>query len=77
MDVFTMVAVIVIVSVGAGIAHDYMKTKRHETSGAGAEVRAELEALRERVRVLEEIVTDERYHLNAEITRLERRDRPA
>jgi cell division protein FtsB len=77
MDVFTMVAVIVVVSVGAGLVHDYLKTRRYESSGKGGEVRAELDALRERVRVLEEIVTDDRYRLNSEISRLERRDRPA
>jgi hypothetical protein len=77
MDVFTMVVIIVVVSVGAGLARDYLKTRRHETSGKGGEFFAELEALRERVRVLEEIVTDDRYHLNTEISRLERRDRPA
>ncbi|MBX3706611.1 MAG: hypothetical protein KF911_08230 [Pseudomonadales bacterium] len=73
MDVFTMVVAIVAMSVVAGIVNNYLKTMRHtQRSGATDEVRAELDALRERVRVLEEIVTDDRFHLNAEIGRLER-----
>jgi len=72
-DVFTMVVIIVAVSCGAGVANNYLKNRRLERQGGrGEEFRSELEALRERVRVLEEIVTDERYHLNNEIRRLER-----
>ena len=77
MEVYTMVVAIVAISVGAGLAREYLKTRRYESNGRSGEVLAELEALRERVRVLEEIVTDDRYHLNSEISRLERRDRPA
>ena len=73
MDVFTMVVVIVAISIGGGVANNYLKNRRLELSGSVSEqVRAELEALRERVRVLEEIVTDDRYHLKAEFDRLER-----
>jgi len=73
MDVFTMVVVIVAISVGAGVANNYLKNKRllHQ-GGMTDQVRGELDALRERVRVLEEIVTDNRYHLNQEFDRLER-----
>ncbi|MBX3706620.1 MAG: hypothetical protein KF911_08275 [Pseudomonadales bacterium] len=73
MDVFTMVVAIVAMSVSAGIVNNYLKTLRQaQRGGVSDEVRAELDALRERVRVLEEIVTDDRFHLNAEIGRLER-----
>jgi hypothetical protein len=73
MDVFSMVVVIVAISVGAGVANNYLKTKRLQLQGGmNDSVRAELDALRERVRVLEEIVTDPGYHLKAEFDRLER-----
>jgi hypothetical protein len=72
MDVFTMVVVIVAISVGAGVANNYLRNRRLELQGGSGQMRAELDALRERVRVLEEIVTDNRYHLNTEFERLER-----
>jgi len=73
MDVFTMVVLIVGFSVGAGVVNNYLKTKRMQLQGAMSdEVQGELDALRERVRVLEEIVTDPSYHLNVELERLER-----
>lgn len=68
-----MVVAIVAMSVTAGIVNNYLKTMRQaQRGGVSDDVRAELDALRERVRVLEEIVTDDRFHLNAEIGRLER-----
>jgi hypothetical protein len=73
MDVFTMVVVIVLASLAAGIANNILKNKRLETRGqVNGSVREELDALRARVEVLEEIVTDSRYQLNAELERLER-----
>lgn len=74
MDVFTMVAIIVVVSCGAGVVNNYFKTRRLEQRQApSSELEAEVEALRQRVAVLEEIVTDDRYRLNREIDQLERR----
>ena len=74
MDVFTMVVVIVAISVGAGVANNYMKFKRLQHQGSTSdELLAQLDGLRERIRVLEEIVTDPKYHLKAELDRLERR----
>jgi phosphoribosylanthranilate isomerase len=73
MDVFTMVVVIVAISVGAGVANNYMKLKRLQLHGSSSEeVLSQLDGLRERIRVLEEIVTDPKYHLKAELDRLER-----
>lgn len=73
MDVFTMVVIIVVVSCGAGVINNYLKTRRLEQrGGASAELQAELEALKQRIAALEAIVTDERYHLQRELDRLER-----
>jgi hypothetical protein len=73
MDVFTMVVVIVAIACTAGIVEKYLKVRRSEASqGVNDEVYDELERLRERVEVLEKIVTDERYDLAKEIGRLER-----
>jgi hypothetical protein len=72
MDVYTMVVVIVALSVGARVASSHLHNRRLELERGGGALRDELDALRERVRVLEEIVTDSRYHLKAEFDRLER-----
>lgn len=73
MDVFSMVVVIVTVSCTAGVINNYLKTRRREREAApGEELAAEVEALKQRVAVLEEIVTDDRYRLNQELERLER-----
>lgn len=73
MDVLTMVVLIVAISCGAGVINNYLKTKRMAyRKTPDDDVQAELESLRQRVAVLEEIVTDDRYHLNKELDRLER-----
>lgn len=73
MDVFTMVVAIVVVSCAAGIVNNYLKTRRLEHKTAPrAELEVEVEALKQRVAVLEEIVTDDRYRLSRELDRLER-----
>ncbi|HEX7036658.1 MAG TPA: hypothetical protein VF210_12840 [Pseudomonadales bacterium] len=74
MDVFTMVVVIVVVACATSVVSDYLKTQRVQAKQAPtAELEAELEALKQRVAVLEEIVTDHRYELARELDRLERR----
>lgn len=75
MDPFTMVVAIVAVSVGAGVINNYVKLKstRQADSVAEAELQrtlAEVERLKERVRVLEKIVTDNDRHLAEEIRKL-------
>ena len=73
MEVFGMVVAIVAISCTAGVINNYLKTKRLAyRQGPGEDVSAELEALKQRVAVLEEIVTDDRYRLNRELDRLER-----
>lgn len=74
MDVFTMVAVIVAISCGTAIVTEYLKTRRRERGKApSAELLEEVEALKQRIAALEAIVTDERYHLERELDRLEQR----
>ncbi len=74
MDVFTFIIIVVIIGCGTGVLTEYFKTKRKSGEAAGdEEVFEELESLRQRVEVLEAIVTDEKYNLQKEIDRLERR----
>jgi hypothetical protein len=69
-----MVVVIVAVACATSVVSDYLKTQRVQAKQQPtAEVEAELEALKQRVAVLEEIVTDHRYELSRELDRLERR----
>ena len=73
MDVFTMVAIIVVASCAAGMYKDHVKSKRAREEGEVDEsVEMELDELRQRIEVLEKIVTDDRYHLEKEINDLER-----
>ena len=73
-DIAAMVVAIVAISCAAGVINNYLKTRRAAyRRGPGDDVAAELEAPKERIAVLEEIVTDERYHLQRELDRLERR----
>lgn len=74
MDVFTFVILVVIIGCGTGVLNEYFKTKRVSGAVSGDdEVFEELESLRQRVEVLEAIVTDEKYNLKKEIDRLEQR----
>ena len=75
MEVFTMVVWIVAIACTAGVAEKWLKNRRLELEarqGGDESVYAELDQLRERVEVLEKIVTDRRYDLSQEIDRLER-----
>ena len=73
MDVFTFVIIIVIVGCGTGVLTEYFKHKRKTADLKGDDtVYEELDRLRERVEVLEAIVTDQKYNLKKEIEHLER-----
>jgi 16S rRNA A1518/A1519 N6-dimethyltransferase RsmA/KsgA/DIM1 with predicted DNA glycosylase/AP lyase activity len=74
MDVFTFVIIIVVIGCGTGVITEYLKTKRKtaEAGDADESVYEELDRLRERIEVLEKIVTDEKYHLQRELDALER-----
>lgn len=72
-SVFVMVVLIVLISTSAGVVNNYLKTKRLAAKAApGDDMLAELDQLRERVEVLEKIVTEDKYHLNKELDRLEK-----
>ena len=75
MHVFPMVVLILFIACGTGVLHEHFKTRRKELehSSPNDDVYDEVEMLRERIEVLEKIVTDERYHLEREIDQLERR----
>lgn len=77
MDVFTMVALIVLISSSAWVLESYFKSKRKNRSDPDLRERVErLEGLvgdgsiEERVRALETIVTDEKRRLDREIKSL-------
>lgn len=72
---FTMVVLIVLIAVGAGVVKTWLETK---SNGAGDEetglrvqdLEKEVMRLRERVKVLEKITTDSDRNLREEISRL-------
>jgi hypothetical protein len=73
-SVFTMVVLIVLIACGTSLGEKYLKTRRLEKETAvDDDVYNELDHLRERVEVLEKIVTDKKYDLASEINQLERR----
>lgn len=72
---FTMVVVIVLICVGAGVINNYLKTKASREDDAASqakldEMRRDIERLTERIRVLETIATDTDERLREEIRRL-------
>ncbi|MEM7766091.1 MAG: hypothetical protein AAF253_01225 [Pseudomonadota bacterium] len=72
---FTMVVSIVAVVTIAGVIKTYLETRANSETGAEtnaemAEMRAEIGQLKDRVRVLEKIVTDRDKVLADEISRL-------
>jgi len=74
MDVFTMVVVIVVITMTAGVINHYIKARTKMTDPGELEdihKRLErMEKLEERVRTLEKIVTDKKTKLADEIDRL-------
>ncbi|MEM6709501.1 MAG: hypothetical protein AAF648_12000 [Pseudomonadota bacterium] len=71
MDVFTMVVIVVTVGCLTGVISDYLKTRRTEAKNRQSVSDPQLAALEERIRVLEKIVTDERYSLRRELDSLD------
>jgi len=67
MDPFTMVVLIVLIVFGSRWLTNRQKYQPVERDEA---VFAELDQLRERIAILEEIVTDEKYQLQREINKL-------
>lgn len=72
MLVFEMITIIVVASLVAGLIREWIKAKEVEPVDLSPiETRvSQLEALEERVKVLEAIVTDKGYDLKSEIDRL-------
>ena len=75
MDPIVMVVLIVLISVGAGVVNNYLKLKANAKSDKGADedirrVLGEVDRLKERVRGLEKIVTDQERQLSDEIRKL-------
>lgn len=75
MDPFTMVVAIVAISVAAGVVSTWLKTRNNARPDEGlraelATTRQDVARLKERVRALEEIVTDKDRALAEEIRRL-------
>lgn len=72
-SVFTMVVLIVLIGSAAGVINNYLRTQRLAAKAApGEDALSELDQLRKRVEVLEKIVTDDKYHLNQELNRLDK-----
>lgn len=74
-DPFTMVVLIVLISVGAGVINNYLKMKneRAERGANDADIdkmQAEINQLSERVRVLEKLATDDERGLRDEFKQL-------
>lgn len=72
---FTMVVLIVLIAVGAGIINNWLKLRESRASDAAsademARMKADLDRLSERVRVLERLATDNDRRLHDEISRL-------
>lgn len=76
MDPFSMVVAIVALSVGAGILNTWIKARAKAPPADMASqtelaaMRADVDKLKDRVRVLEKIVTDQERQLSEEIRRL-------
>lgn len=74
MDVFTMVVLIVLIACGAGVAGRYIRFRQRQLGArVDDEFSDELEDVKQRVEVLEKIVTDRKFRLADEIDDLERR----
>lgn len=69
MDPFTMVVLIVLIVFGSKML---MRKQQFKNLPRDEELLAELDHLRERVAILEEIVTDEKFQLQRDLNRLER-----
>ena len=74
MSMWSAIVLIVLISVGGGVANNFAKARARSErrSESDALIGSELAALRERVEVLEKIVTDPRNELRRELDALER-----
>lgn len=73
MGVFEMVVIVVFIGCVFNVISDYLKTQRQKTSSSPKELDDafnRIDGLEERVRVLERVVTDEKYDLNRQFNEL-------
>ncbi len=71
MEVFIFIVAIVAISCAAGVINNYIKLQeRRADSSVDENYATELEELRGRIEVLEQIVTDEKYDLDRKIRSL-------
>ena len=72
MDLWTMIVLVVAIGCGAGVDESYFKTQRAKKSQQPADeaTNKDLAELRQRVEVLEKIVTDRKYQLQRELDQL-------
>ena len=74
MDVFTMVVLIVLISGAVGVAQRYMKIRKQGLDRSVDDgLQQDLDSMKERIEVLEKIVTDRQFRLADEISDLEGR----
>jgi len=73
MDVFTFIILVVLIGCGSGVVNNYMRNQRNRTKVTiDEDAQQELVELRERIEILEKIVTDEKYQLQRDLDHLER-----
>ena len=74
MDVFTMVVFIVLITGAVGVAQRYLQIRKRELDrNVDDGLQQDLDSMKERIEVLEKIVTDQRFRLSGEISDLEGR----
>ena len=72
-SVFLMVVLIVLISCAAGVAQKYIKLRQQQLdTKPGNDLQEELQDIKNRIAVLEKIVTDRKFNLSEEIADLER-----
>ena len=71
MSSYVFVLMIIAIACATGVLTEYIKSRSaRDKATASDETLAHMEALEERIRVLERIVTERRYDLRQEIDRL-------
>ena len=72
MDLWTMIVLVVAIGCGTGVADSYFKTQRGKKSQQSSDdaVNKDFAELRQRIEVLEKIVTDKKYQLQKELDQL-------